>query len=755
MKKLYFSFGLCLSFLIAFTKQIPIETAQKVASNFFKLNTRQEIKSININYTETLNSSVPYIYIFNINSGFVVVSADDRGFPVLGYSSNNHFSVKNISVKIWINKRAEELKYAIEHNIAPTLSLTEQWNKLSSNNINISEYKTMTGTFVLPLLQTQWNQSPYYNALCPGGSVTGCVATAMAQIMRYWCYPSVGNGSSSYTHPTYGYLSANYGTTTYTWSAMPPSISSPNMAVAIINYHCGVSVEMDYSPSASGAWVCAGDNPICAQTSYTNYFRYDPALIQDKYRMNYPIDANWISLLKNDLNLSRPIQYAGWDLSAGGHTWVCDGYDVNDFFHMNWGWGGASDGYFNINNLNGGGYNFGGYNEALVGIVPLASTSLDASIANITGINPVSCSYSFTPTVRLQNFGSSVLTNCFINYKLDNGTVATYTWTGSLSTGLFTFVTLPTQITTSGNHTLTCFSSNPNSGIDGNTTNDAFSTSFSIIQPNTPLPFSEGFENNAVVSANWGTSSSSGANNWQITNSSSATGIQSFMVNNITNSPGNVSWFQSAISYDFSTYSNPMLTFKVAYQRKNASGIDNLQVLVSTNCGATWLPKWGKSGGSLATNTLITSVPFIAAPSDFITYTVNLGSAASSNNVLLMWKFTADATQPGNNIYIDDINITSIPTSVQNNNNPLNEISIIPNPTSQLYNIVFYSQQETTANILVYDIAGKIIEQHNTQVSSGQNNISMGQTNQYAKGMYFVKILTANGLNYTTKLLIE
>src|SRR5665213_3647716 len=163
----------------------------------------------------------------------------------------------------------------------------------------------------------------------------------MAQIMRFWKYPTTGTGSSSYCDcgspnftSNYGTLNANYGATTYNWNNMPLNVTSANTDVATFNYQCGVSVEMDYSPSGSGAQVIDyGGGYPCAQISYVNYFGYDPSTIQGHDKSSYS-DTQWIALLKGDLDIGRPIQYVGADPSAGGHTWVCDGYDANDNFHM-------------------------------------------------------------------------------------------------------------------------------------------------------------------------------------------------------------------------------------------------------------------------------------------------------------------------------------------------------------------------------------------------------------------------------------
>ena len=154
----------------------------------------------------------------------------------------------------------------------------------------------------------------------------------MAQIMKFWNYPETGSGFHSYNHPAYGTLSANFGSTTYQWSLMPNVVSSSNSAVATLMYHCGVSVNMVYDIAAKGG---SSAQTLDVAAALKTYFGYS-STVEGKYRKDYT-DAQWIDLLKTELNAGRPVQYAGTG-SSGGHSFVCDGYNSNDFFHMNWGW---------------------------------------------------------------------------------------------------------------------------------------------------------------------------------------------------------------------------------------------------------------------------------------------------------------------------------------------------------------------------------------------------------------------------------
>ena len=251
------------------------------------------------------------------------------------------------------------------------------------------------------MITTTWNQSPYYNNRCPYDNnyaektVTGCVATATAQVMKYWGHPSTGRGSHSYSS-NYGVLSANFGATTYNWSAMPTSLNSYSSssqinAVATLMYHVGVAMEMDYGVSAtggSGAFTTSrGDvNYPSAENALVNYFKYSSSLYGVS-KENFT-DSQWKTMLKTELNASRPIIYSGRD-ESGGHCFVCDGFNNSDQFHFNWGWGGYCDGYYAVGALNpapggtGGNatYTFNISNQAILGIRPNNSSS---SVFNIT-----------------------------------------------------------------------------------------------------------------------------------------------------------------------------------------------------------------------------------------------------------------------------------------------------------------------------------------------------------------------------------
>jgi hypothetical protein len=222
-----------------------------------------------------------------------------------------------------------------------------------------------------PLLSTEWGQSTYYNDYCPvdydgpdDHALVGCVAVAMAQVMKYYNFPETGSGSHSYSHPSYGTLSADFGSTTYDWDSMPDSLSDYDSDVAELLYHAGVSVDMDYGPSGSGASTGA------TATALKTYFSYDNTASYVR-KSDYSGD-DWAALLREEIDNNRPVIYRGYDVDAGsGHAFVCDGYSGSDYFHFNWGWYGSyQDEYFYLNDLTPGSHDYSDSQAAVVGIAP-------------------------------------------------------------------------------------------------------------------------------------------------------------------------------------------------------------------------------------------------------------------------------------------------------------------------------------------------------------------------------------------------
>ncbi len=370
----------------------PVEPdqAQRVARNFWNMHRDLDVKPLEGDLT-AMPTAFDGMYIFTNGDGegFVIVAAEDCVRPVLGYSFHNTFDVEsNANVRYWLGGYQEQIEWCRANDWQADEATAAEWQQLLEVKGTLEPHPL---TATAPLLNTAWDQSPYYNALCPFDSEhntrtpAGCIVTAMAQVMKYWEHPVHGTGSHSYTHSKYGTLSANFAATTYDWDNMPYSLTGASSnaqktAVATLMYHCGVAVEMDYDYDASGAYMTGGATTPCTKNALIQYFGYVSTL-HNVYRSSYS-DNQWTNLIKTELDSLWPVLYSGYDQS-GGHAFVCDGYNSNGQYHFNWGWGGVSDGYYLLSNLapgtggTGGNatYTFNQGQHALLGVHP-SSTSV-------------------------------------------------------------------------------------------------------------------------------------------------------------------------------------------------------------------------------------------------------------------------------------------------------------------------------------------------------------------------------------------
>lgn len=350
MKKSLLLAVVLLAFNSLFANPVDANLAKELGQKFVSANFVQKSNVLELVYTETSESGEPCFYIFNVsNNGFIIISADDVTRPILGYSENGVFDVDNIvpGVGFMMDIYKESISYAKENNIAATMNIASEWKSLEATG---KTTPAMRGQSVEPLCTTKWNQSWPYNKYCPeqsaswashGHVVVGCVATAMAQVMAYWDHPTQGTGSHTYNAPMYGQQTVNFGETTYDWENMVDVIdaSSPVEqidAIAILSYHCGVAVDMGYDTNGDGS----GAHSIHVPAAIQSYFGYAPSQVT-----NFTNYAAWMVSLKNAIDMRRPVYYSGCS-ETGCHAFVCDGYDENQLYHFNYGWGGSGDGYF-------------------------------------------------------------------------------------------------------------------------------------------------------------------------------------------------------------------------------------------------------------------------------------------------------------------------------------------------------------------------------------------------------------------------
>ena len=341
------------------------ETAKAFAVKFMKTGDMEMVAT----YRTDQNANA--FYVFNTKDGFVIVAADDCETPIIGYSHEGHFDPNNVPVQMedYLQDFVSRIQYGIENRVVADKNTARQWELVKAKG-RLNDDKTAKS--VAPLITDLWHQGCLYNSLCPAMENTpcdharaGCVAVAMGMIMHYWGYPASGWGAHSYNNLGIQ-LSADFGNTAYDWDHMPDSLTESSSdaeieAVATLLYHCGVSTDMQYSQDAS---LTDSREVPDALIKYFNYSRYLHLENRSKYN-----NEEWMALLKQCLDIQRPVYYSG-NSDAGSHAFVCDGYDDNDLFHFNWGWGGLGNGYFAMGNLNPLGYVFNNKNYAILDINP-------------------------------------------------------------------------------------------------------------------------------------------------------------------------------------------------------------------------------------------------------------------------------------------------------------------------------------------------------------------------------------------------
>ncbi len=445
MKKAFLTLLALVVAMTTMAERVSEQDAAQVAQNFMSAQKQQtELKKLSgkkptVKRVALQEEQQFYVYEYE-SGGWVMIAANDVAHPILAYSDSGSFSTEGMpkNMRWWFGKYSKCIEAAEADNAVATEEVQAEWRALRKGTAS-----TQASAVVGPLVQTTWDQdAPYYN-LCPGtGSnkaYTGCVATAMAQVMNYWQWPKQGTGSHSYrprdpnNENNYSSrytstLSADFGATTYDWDNMldhynyyynasgqkvtcSAGTTAQQTAVATLMYHCGVATEMMYGNDADGgsgtyttnygSWS-ESDNAQNALYKYfgykqpTGYMRDGLTYNGTKYYDSWS-DAAWTTMIKEELDLQHPIMYGGAG-DEGGHSFICDGYNTDNYFHFNWGWSGQNDGYFTLNNLvpgsggaGGGGYNFSEDQDVLIGIEP------DKPLAD----DETTLSYKLTGVIRL------------------------------------------------------------------------------------------------------------------------------------------------------------------------------------------------------------------------------------------------------------------------------------------------------------------------------------------------------------------
>lgn len=353
--------AICVSALFANGKQISQNAALSAARKYSR--TGQVAPAKNLRSDKTNNA--PY-YAFNLEQGYVIVSGDDEMTELVGYAENGFFDAENVppQMQLWLDGYAEYVAAV-------------QSGKAKARKILLSDSPSVV---VEPLVTTKWNQDAPFNNFAPEYTddnnttqrcATGCAATAMAQIMKFHNWPEQGVGHYSYEHQSFGTISSDFSKHVYDWTNMIDRYNNGEYsnvqadAVALLMKDCGVSLNMNYGP-VSGASIYS------YTPAFKNYFRYSSRTVNRSGCET----AEFTRIITDELQEGRPIIYCGTG-EDGGHAFVVDGYDTNYFLHVNWGWGGYSDGYFDMNYMDPAGLGIGGgsgafkWNQGIVLARPL------------------------------------------------------------------------------------------------------------------------------------------------------------------------------------------------------------------------------------------------------------------------------------------------------------------------------------------------------------------------------------------------
>lgn len=408
---------------------ISADKAASLAKSFFGISqTRGANGGVTLVWdgetAQTRATVAPSFYVFNRDGGgWVIIGGEDAGVPVLGYSETGSFNAEKMPSNItnWFNGYKRQVAFLRSRNIAQDPDVAAMWNESRlGESIRKATSKTL-GT-------KKWGQDTPYNNMCPmvdgQQSVTGCVCTALCEIMRYHQWPTKGNG----TLPSYSYTtdknktrtqSGHELTATYDWNNMPNSYSSYNSTqatnVAQLMFDVGVMIQSAYNGAdgintyGTGAF---GQDVIPALVKYMDY----DSSATFCYRDNYST-TRWAEMMRQEIDANRPMMYGGADKDGSGHEFVVDGYKSDNMFYINWGWDGEDNGFFAISNFKiDRDYDFTYGQDCIMGIqknkgghqVPLITMFNDSGKAGLSlKSGNVAKGENFTMTTgSIYNFGS-------------------------------------------------------------------------------------------------------------------------------------------------------------------------------------------------------------------------------------------------------------------------------------------------------------------------------------------------------------
>ena len=357
-----------LSFLIvsvSYAESVSLEKAKKIAETVLGKNGSDKKIVTELKFSAqaksrfNLNADSPAFYIFNSadSLGFVIVSGEDRLPSVFAYSCDG-FIGEDVDMPNGLSFYLEAYSRYVEE---VRLGKSKPMIRYADD--------TVADTVVGPLVKSKWGQDEPFNLYVPNSYPVGCVATAMAQIMFHYKWPNQGMGSMRYEWNG-KFVEENFAEHTYDWSVMKNTANANRMgkakdAVARISYDCGVATQMQYGEGGSGT------QDDLAYVAYYKFFDYDASSLDFKRQMSCASQEEWEKLIYDELDKKRPIQFSAFDSNdGGGHSFILDGYDSNGFVHVNWGWNGEGNGFYDLELMDVMSYKFNMQQSAIIGIVP-------------------------------------------------------------------------------------------------------------------------------------------------------------------------------------------------------------------------------------------------------------------------------------------------------------------------------------------------------------------------------------------------
>ena len=677
-------------------KEVPLNKAKQAAENQYHMQAGYKGNIAETFEIKAKGQNVMYAFNFS-EGGFVIISADDAFYPVIGYSLSGFYSEENQpeGFRGMMADYRDQILYLKDLSIEATEEIAQIWTDLLSG-----QTLKRGGKAVGPLLPSQWNQDDPYNYYCPadpagpGGHVyVGCVATSMSQIMYYWRWPLQGEGSYTYYMPQYGYISANFGETQYNWNGMV--YTSPvalNLPIALIGFHTGVSVHMDYSPTGSGAQ--SANVPDAA----INYFRYN-SQIQYLQRIGYTSSV-WENMVKEQMDNGYPVYYSGLEAgSNAGHAFVVDGYDDQTprNFHFNFGWDGYMDGYYTLANAGGfstqqtmvrnffPGTGYPYYSSAFTEIKDLVGTIEDGSGPVADYLNNTDAKWLFNPQTEFDS-----VTNITISfYRFDLGTGDTlYIYDGedenSLLIGKYTGNNLPAAFTSSRNKVMIHFVS------DGSVTSQGWLLNF---KANLPVY---------------------------------CTGQKIFTQYDTTFDDGSGRFYYN---------NNTSCTFKIVHPY--ASSVTVYFDYFDTEPENDWLKIYDLSTQQLLA-TYTGSYPASSPPAPV---------TSPSGQVYMIWKTNSGINADGWQLHYETLNIGIESQGL------LAECHVWPNPASELLHLSFVVEKQQYINVQLFNATGSVVFSKDLKSFSGKYEEQI-QVDKLAKGIYILKITGEKGI-YNKKVVIQ